>query len=289
MQRALSTLCFASQRLSTSLLDRIQDADIPLVELYCSRRHLDYRDTTQAAELGSWFRDSKLKIHSLHSPVYNDESGGRSGPQSRIDITTPLKARRIEIVDEIKRALDLVEFFPFRYFVQHIGVSDEDYELERLDSAFTALEQIALFAKQRGIEVLLENLPSEMARAERLLTFNSVTHMKLNFCFDAGHAHMMEGVENSFDMMKGGIRSVNLHDNDGKDDQHLYPQAGSIRWRQLMTRLRTLPADVPMVLEVKERADLEKPLDEVRRVFDALEALGSLEPDEEDREAGLSR
>ncbi len=280
MQRALSTLCFASQRLTTSWLDRIQDAEIPLVELYCSRRHLDYRDTSQAADLGSWFRDSKLKIHAVHSPVHNDESGGRSGPQSRINITEEGKAKRIAMVDEIKRALDLIEFFPFRYFIQHIGIPDEDFDLRKLDFAFTALEEINLFARQRGIEVLLENLPSGMASAEHLLTFVDVTHMKLNFCFDAGHAHMMEGVENSFEMMKPRIRSVNLHDNDSRDDLHGYPQSGTIPWRKLMTRLRSLPGDVPLLLEVKERADLAKPLDEVRRVFDALEAIGSLDPEE---------
>jgi sugar phosphate isomerase/epimerase len=281
MQRALSTLCFVGQRLTTSLLDRIQKAEIPLVELYCSRRHLDYRDTAQAAELGSWLRDSPLRIHALHSPVHSDESGGRSGPQARINITEPGKARRIAMVDEIKRALDLVEYFPFSYLIQHIGMAGEDYDLHKLDAAFTALEEINLFARQRGIEVLLENLPSEMARAERLQTFLDVTHMRLNFCLDVGHAHMMEGVSDSFAIMQPRIRSVNLHDNDGGDDQHLYPQSGSIDWRSLMTRLRTLPPEVPLLLEVKERADLANPLDEIRRTFDALESIPGLDPEEE--------
>lgn len=281
MQRALSTLCFAGQRLTTTWLDRIWNADIPLVELYCSRRHLDYRDTTQAAELGSWFRDAKLKIHAVHSPVHNDESGGRSGPQSRVNLTEPVKSKRIAIVDEIKRALDLVEFLPFRYFIQHIGVADEDYDEQKLDSAFTALEQIVIFAKQRGVEVLLENLPSGMACAERLMLFNGITHMNLNYCFDSGHAHMMEGVDNSFDMMKPRIRSVNLHDNNGKDDQHLDPQSGSINWRRLMTNLRQLTPDVPLLLEVKERNDVADPLQEIRRTFDALESLRSIDPEEE--------
>jgi sugar phosphate isomerase/epimerase len=284
MQRAISTLCFASQRLTVSWLERIQEADIPLVELYCSRRHLDYRDTTQAADLAHWFRDSRLKIHSLHSPIHNDESGGRSGPQSRINITEPVKSKRIAIVDEIKRALDLIEFFPFRYFIQHIGIPDEDYDEQKLDSAFTALEQIVLFAKQRGVEVLLENLPSGMACAERLLLFNNITHMNLNFCFDSGHANLMEGVGNSFDLMKPRIRSVSLHDNDGKDDLHLYPQAGTIHWRRLMTKLRTLEPAVPLLLEVKERAGVARPLDELRRAFDALEAMPSPHPEEEEGE-----
>ena len=45
--------------------------------------------------------------------------------------------------------------------------------------------------------------------------------------------------------------------------------------------MRALPEEVPLVLEVKERPDLPLPFDEIRRTFDALEALRSIDPDEE--------
>ncbi len=61
------------------------------MEIFCARQHLDYRDKAQIAELGHWFRDSELKLHSLHSPMYNDEIWGRSGPHSVITITEPVK------------------------------------------------------------------------------------------------------------------------------------------------------------------------------------------------------
>jgi sugar phosphate isomerase/epimerase len=81
-------------------------------------------------------------------------------------------------------------------------------------------------------------------------------------------------------MMKKRIRSTHIHDNDGKEDLHLYPKAGTIPWRRLMMRLRTLPEDCPLVLELKERPDLPNPLQEIRRTFDALEATRALEPEE---------
>jgi sugar phosphate isomerase/epimerase len=280
MQRALSTYCLSNTRLTTVWLDRIWDAGIPLIEIFCSRKHLDYRDNAQISDLAAWFRDSELKVSSLHSPLYSDESGGRSGPQSRLNITETVKSKRITTVDEIKRALDLVDRFPFRYFVQHIGSNGEEYDERKLDAAFTSLEEIVLFAKQRGVEVLLENLTNRLACAERLPHFNEITHLNLNFCFDSGHAHLTEGIDNAFDMMKKRIRSTHIHDNDGKEDLHLYPKAGTIPWRRLMTKLRTLPADCPLVLELKERADLPNPLQEIRRTFDALEEIRNLEPEE---------
>ena len=77
IQRALSTHVFVNHRLTTVWLERIWNARIPLVEIFCARQHLDYRDKAQIAELGHWFRDARLKLHSLHSPMYSDDVWGR--------------------------------------------------------------------------------------------------------------------------------------------------------------------------------------------------------------------
>src|SRR5580698_6801901 len=109
MNHILSTHLFVNHRLTSALLTRIQAQGIPSVEIFCARQHLDYRDTAQIAELGHWFRDSELKLNSLHSPMYNDEIWGRSGPQSVISITETLKSKRMQAVDEIKRVLEIAE------------------------------------------------------------------------------------------------------------------------------------------------------------------------------------
>src|SRR5271156_5209002 len=171
MIHALSTHLFVNHRLTTVWLDRIWDAGIPLVEIFCARQHLDYRDRAQIVELGLWFRDSELKVHSLHSPMYSDDVWGRSGPDAVINLTEPVKMKRLIMLDEIKRALDVAEVVPFRYLVQHLGVEGEEYDPQKLDSAFSALEDISLFARQRGVEVLLENTPNRLSSAERLLMF----------------------------------------------------------------------------------------------------------------------
>ena len=41
--------------------------------------------------------------------------------------------------------------------------------MRKVDAAFSALEQLSLFARQRGVEVLLENIPNDLSSAERLL------------------------------------------------------------------------------------------------------------------------
>ncbi len=202
MQHVLSTRLFVNHRLTVAQLDKIQHAGIPAVEIFCARQHLDYRDNAQIAELGHWFRDADLKLHSIHAPMYNDEFSGRSGPQSIITITEPVKGKRLEMVDEIKRALEIAETIPFKYMIQHIGVSGEEYSDRAVDAAFSALEQISLFARQRGVEVLLENIPNALSTAERLMLFLEQTHLDLNFVFDVGHANLGEGVEAAFNIMR---------------------------------------------------------------------------------------
>ena len=275
MQRGLSTYLLVNHRLTTVWLDRIWDAGIPLVEMFCARQHLDYRDKAQIAELGHWFRDSELQLHSLHSPIFSDDVWGKSGPSSVMNITEPVKSRRMAVVDEIKRALDMAEIVPFRYLIQHVGVPGEEFDLRKFDAAFSSLEEIHVFARQRGVEVLLENTANSVASAEKLLMFFELTHMNLNVCLDVGHAHLQGGVETVYRLLKQRILSTHVHDNNGKDDLHLFPFApkGTVDWTRTMEILRQEGDRYPLILELAEPPDSAHPLAEVRSVFEKLEGL----------------
>jgi sugar phosphate isomerase/epimerase len=275
MQRALSTHLFANHRLTTVWLERIWNAGIPLVEIFCARQHLDYRDKAQIADLGHWFRDAELKLHSLHSPMYSDNAWGRTGPQSIITITEPVKSKRLDMVDEIKRAIEVAESVPCRYLIQHLGVAGEEFDERKIDSAFSALEEINLFARQRGVEVLLENTPNELSTAERLMMFLNVTHLNLNICFDVGHAHMRGSIESEYRLLQSRIRSTHVHDNNGADDSHLFPGKGSIDWSRTMDLLRSADGQYPLLLELREVDEMQHPAESARAAFEYLEGLKS--------------
>jgi sugar phosphate isomerase/epimerase len=275
MNHVLSTHLFVNQRLTVALLSRIQQAGIPAVEIFCARQHLDYRNKAQVAELGHWFRDSDLKLHALHSPMYTDEIWGRSGPHTVVTITEPVKSQRLQWVDEIKRAIETAETVPFRYLIQHIGVGGEAFDMYKVDAAFCALEELSLFARQRGVEILLENIPNELSSAEKLLLFEDLTHIGLNYVLDTGHANMNEGVEAAFNLMKSRIRSTHIHDNNGADDKHLFPllsEGGTVDWKKSMELLRSRESQYPLLLELKDQPEFAaNPLDAALRVFDKLE------------------
>jgi len=275
MNHALSTHLFVNHRLTSALLTRIQQADIPAVEIFCARQHLDYRNKAQIAELGHWFRDSELKLHSLHSPMYSDEIWGRSGPHAVVTLTEPVKGVRLQMVDEIKRAIEIAEVIPFKYLIQHMGVGGEEFDLRKFDAAFAALEELCIFARQRGVEILLENIPNDLSSCEKLLQFEHLTHLNMHYALDTGHANMREGVEAAFGLLGDRVRSTHLHDNDGKSDTHLFPflgEGGTVDWKKTMELLRSREKQYPLLLELKEVPGMANPLERVKEVFSRLEA-----------------
>jgi sugar phosphate isomerase/epimerase len=276
MNHVISTHLFVNHRLTSALLGRIQQAGIQAVELFCARQHLDYRDKAQIAELGHWFRDSDLKLHSLHSPLFTDEIWGRSGPHAVIKITETVKGTRLQMVDEIKRALEISETIPFKYLVQHMGVVGEEFDMRKCDAAWSALEELNLFARGRGVQILLENIPNDLSSAEKLVQFEELTHVGLNYVFDTGHANMGAGVEHEYLLMKDRIRSTHVHDNDGTEDSHRFPlssEGGTIDWKRTMELLRGGQDQYPLALEVKDPGDNPHLLEAACEAFTRLETL----------------
>jgi len=65
------------------------------------------------------------------------------------------------------------------------------------------------------------------------------------------------GVEHEFKLMKSRIRSTHVHDNNGKDDIHLFPQVaegGNIDWKRTMDLLRIFD-QIFAILGAEERRE----------------------------------
>ncbi|MBI3681191.1 MAG: sugar phosphate isomerase/epimerase [Acidobacteria bacterium] len=283
MLHAVSTHLIVNHRLTTVWLDKIWRTGIAAVEIFCARQHLDYRNKAQVNEMAHWFRDSAMLLHSLHAPMYTDDCWGRTGPDAVITITETVKAKRVIMVDEIKRAIEIAEQIPYRYLIQHLGVGGEEYDERKLEAAFNALDELRVFASQRGVTILLENIPNRLSSAERLVQFRQMTHMDLYFCFDTGHANMNEGIDQAFQILGDRIRSTHVHDNDGVNDSHWFPSlkaGGTINWRRTMHLLRSRDGQYPLLLELREDPEMGLPLDAVQKVFERLEAEPPIEEEE---------
>src|ERR1700730_4179559 len=176
MQRVLSTYLFVNKKLTAALIGEAARSGFSAVEMFCSRGHFDYRSAEEAHELASWLAGNNLTLHSIHSPTTRDFHLSRESG-APLSICDPERLRRQEAVDEIKRALDLVEHIPFRYCVQHVARLRDVPDERRWDAAFSSLEHLSLFARARGVTIAIENTPGELTSPMTIQHFITDTHL----------------------------------------------------------------------------------------------------------------
>jgi sugar phosphate isomerase/epimerase len=250
MLRVLSTHLFLNQRLHPGLLEMASRSGVEAVEIFAARQHFDYTSRESVRELADWFRSNSLQPFSMHAPLYPDREMGRAGAPAA-NVIHPEKSRRIDAMDEIKRALEAAEQIPLRYLIVHLGERDDGWSQRTIDLALTALEHLGAFSSALGVKLLVENLLSEPTTPEHLVTILELGRLKnIGFCLDLGHAHITVGVAEAISVLGARIASVHVHDNHGEKDEHLWPGDGNIDWKDTATRLAALANPPAAVLEV---------------------------------------
>jgi sugar phosphate isomerase/epimerase len=271
MQRILSTYRYVNHPLTADILAKIAQAGISKVEVFCASSHFAYRDMQVVRELADALGEYQLQLHSLHSPTERSSAPGRES-SAPISISEPERIRRQDAVDEVKRALEVAERIPFQFLVQHMATGRQSFDPRAIDAAFSSLEHLVVFAKQRGVTIAVENTPNELSSPESLQKFIRETHLnELRLCFDIGHANVGEGVAAGFDLMRDRVVTTHIHDNHGEKDEHLLPYEGKIDWDAAFEGFAGAPEPLPLVLELKEQSALSPSLDQVREVFDKIE------------------
>jgi sugar phosphate isomerase/epimerase len=253
MQPGISTHVFLSQRLHPGLLDALKNSGARTIELYAARHHFDYTDRAQLRELSLWFRDNGINT-TLHQPIHTREQAENWSRHvsATLSLIAPEKTRRIDAMDEVKRALESAEMIPISAVTLHLGQKDDAWDTRAIENSLTAIEHLKAFAHPLGVKVLLENLQNEVTTPEHLLEILNIGHFdNVGISLDVGHAFLSDtGIDHAFELLKPRIRQLNLHDNNGMRDQHLWPGSGEIDWSAVYQLAATLPSDIPGILEI---------------------------------------
>lgn len=275
MQRALSTHLFLNQRLRPGLLELVRRSGAEAVEIFAARQHFDYTNRETVKELGDWFRSNPLQAWSMHAPLYADREMGRGGGPA-VNVLHPEKARRIDAMDEIKRALETAEQIAFRNLVVHLGEQLDGWSPRTMEYAEVALEHLGAFAAPLGVRLLVENLMSEPTTPEHLVTILRLSHLdQVGVCLDLGHAHITVGVAEAIATFGDRIVSVHMHDNHGAKDEHLWPGDGTIDWTAAISSLKALASPPAAVFEISQNAS-DAPAEipnRIEKAFACLELL----------------
>jgi sugar phosphate isomerase/epimerase len=286
MQLGVSTHVFLPIRLHTGLLDAIARSGAAVVEVFAARHHFDYTDRAAVRDLASWFRDSGL-VATLHQPLTSESPWSRHAAPD-LNLIDPEKLRRIQAMDETKRALEAAEQIPFRSVTLHLGTKDERWTDRSLEDALTAVEHLQAFARPLGVQILLENLQNEVTSPEHLLAILRVGHFdEVGITLDVGHAHLTDyknpgaGIDAAFELLKPRIVELHLHDNNGSRDEHLWPGAPTesgaplskgVDWANVHRQASSLTPETRGILEIEH-----SPADSAEAVTRRAEEFFSLE------------
>ncbi len=142
-----------------------------------------------------------------------------------------------------------------------------------MEAAISSLEHLHAFAKPLGVQLLVENITNELSTPEKLLELLHAGRFDdIGVCFDVGHAHIMSTVAEAFDVLKAPHPLHPRARQQKGRDNHLWPGAGSIDWKETMSLLRSAPHVPPLLLEI-EGVEGENIPQKMAETFRKLEAL----------------
>jgi sugar phosphate isomerase/epimerase len=269
----VSTHLFHESRLTREHLVHIAGHGFETVELFATRSHFDYHDEKAVAALAEWLSDTRLELHSVHAPIVDGLRAGQwVGPFSN---GASDAVERDKAVREARLAIDLARRLPYRFLVLHLGVPETAPGAGRSNqpnSARRSLEEIAAAAADAGVEVAVEVIPNALSSAEALvhLIEEELDDIDVGICLDYGHAHLMGDLGEAIECVGGHLKTTHVHDNRGREDDHLVPFAGSINWDTAMMETQKIGYDGVLMLEV---ADTGNPIDVLTRAAAARERL----------------
>jgi sugar phosphate isomerase/epimerase len=279
VQFGVSTQFVHAQRLTREHLAAVRAHGFDAVEIVATRSHVDYHSPVVLDEVAAWLAAEGLRLHAIHAPMTERFTGRWVGPFN-IASTQPLMRERA--VRETLAALGLAARTPASVLVLHVGLPDSLVNTageNSRDAARRSVDTIAEAAGKVGLRVALEVIPNALSTPESLVSLveDDLDQPNVGVCLDLGHAHMLGDVVSSIEAVSEVLVATHVHDNHGKNDEHLAPFDGTIDWPAALIALQKVGYEGTMVLELAGAGDAAATLARARdaRVRLAELAAGS--------------
>ena len=176
---------------------------------------------------------------------------------------------RAERFEKMERSIRGAAILGAEYWVVHpimpFGTQDilidKVAETRALNLEF--MDKLLQVAKREGVTVCLENMPfldfslsSPADIAEFIKEINDPAFM---MCLDTGHANMHKDWHTPSESIReysSIIKVLHVHDNKGRQDEHLVPFFGNIDWKAFSEALHETGFDGVMSLECEPNGNL---------------------------------
>jgi sugar phosphate isomerase/epimerase len=272
MQFGISTHLYHDQRLTRDHLAQIAAYGFEAVEIFATRSHVDYHDAKSIEQLAGWLSETGLRLHSVHAPIM-ESYGAADGPG--FSTAWGDSARRQAAVRETEAALRVLERIPAGFVVVHLGTPSSKAQAGDNSRAAAArsLDEIATMADARGARVAVEVIPNDLSSTEALVKLieKDFEGTSVGLCMDFGHAHLLGDVADAIELAAEHLITTHVHDNRGRQDDHLVPYQGTIDWPAALVTMQKIGYDGTYMLELANTGDPASVLEEARRARQRIE------------------
>ena len=209
---------------------------------------------------------NKLSFRDAHAPHQVEDSLG-------VPVPVEVVVKSLLNAIEISGSLGLTTLTIHAGHTRRTGEFAKDYglfpyvDLPAAEKRICqALDVLVPAAEKNNVVLALENLFLPSCSAEFLTPIvEKYNHPNLGMCYDAGHALLVESqpgkksediaewircgwdddtvvfLDDQLDRMLNQVVTTHLHDNNGKNDQHLAPGDGVADWESIVERLKRAP------------------------------------------------
>ena len=170
------------------------------------------------------------------------------------------RATRANAVREADAALNVAREIRTGFFVVHLGLpewqvtgpTDNDRE-----AATRSLVEIAGLAARLVARVAVEVIPNGLSSPASIVQMleEEADLPGAGLCMDFGHACLAGDVTEAIEASSGYLITTHVHDNHGKNDEHLAPFEGVVDWPAALMALQKIGFEGPLLFELDNRGD----------------------------------
>ena len=208
------------------------------------RTEEEYRDAILADK--ALINEADITVWQVHGPW-------RYPPH---DETEEHRAERAEVM---RRSIRMTAELGCKYWVIHPIMPfgpDDDFDRDRFFQINLEFFRALLpYAKERGVTICLENMPMKrlsISTTEGTLSFiRMINDENFKLCLDTGHeAAFGRNVSDAVRLAGNDLKTLHVHDSDGRHDKHWVPYMGVIDWNAFKLALSEIGFDGVLSLEI---------------------------------------
>lgn len=171
-------------------------------------------------------------------------------------IAHPYDEIRKSILNEIKK---IIEILP-KFDIQKITLHPDPFPIQQrklrnriFQTMADSITDINKLCNNHGITLSIENFTEEkLSTEETKILFEKIPELRMTL--DIGHGNLDlkngERIFNLINEFKDKIIHFHVHDNKGKEDEHLPPGVGYIDWQKVIKAIKNTKYDDTFTLEI---------------------------------------